>query len=66
MQRGEQLMPFKTKSGDMLEILYLGELTAEVSYKAFVRRIDYDWLIRNVCSYIGCFSLPNWCLCCFL
>lgn len=30
MQRGEQLVPFKTKSGDTLEILYLGELTAEV------------------------------------
>ncbi|XP_028262391.1 transmembrane protein 43 [Parambassis ranga] len=29
MQRGEQLMPFKTKSGDTLEILYLEELTAE-------------------------------------
>lgn len=31
MQRGEQLMPFKTKSGDTLEILYLEELSAEVS-----------------------------------
>lgn len=30
MQRGEQLVPFKTTSGDTLEILYLGELTAEV------------------------------------
>lgn len=29
MQRGEQLMPFKTKSGDPLEILYLEELSAE-------------------------------------
>ncbi|XP_003973277.2 transmembrane protein 43 [Takifugu rubripes] len=29
MQRGEQLGPFKTKSGNTLEILYLGELTAE-------------------------------------
>ncbi|KAK2862103.1 hypothetical protein Q5P01_001636 [Channa striata] len=29
MQRGEQLMPFKTKSGDTLEILYLEELSAE-------------------------------------
>lgn len=29
MQRGEQLMPFKTKSGDVLEILYSEELTAE-------------------------------------
>lgn len=31
MQRGEQLMPFRTKSGDTLEILYLEELSAEVS-----------------------------------
>lgn len=31
MQRGEQLMPFKTRSGDTLEILYLEELSAEVS-----------------------------------
>lgn len=29
MQRGEQLMAFKTKSGDILEILYLDALTAE-------------------------------------
>ncbi|XP_025763084.1 transmembrane protein 43 isoform X3 [Oreochromis niloticus] len=29
MQRGEQLLPFKTKSGDTLEILYLEELSAE-------------------------------------
>ncbi|TNN85542.1 Transmembrane protein 43 [Liparis tanakae] len=29
MQRGEQLMPFKTKSGDTLEIIYLEELSAE-------------------------------------
>lgn len=29
MQKGEQLMPFKTKSGDTLEILYLEELSAE-------------------------------------
>lgn len=31
MQRGEQLLPFKTRSGDTLEILYLEELSAEVS-----------------------------------
>lgn len=30
MQRGEQLMPFKTKSGDALEILYVDKLSAEV------------------------------------
>ncbi|KAM7422616.1 hypothetical protein PAMA_010585 [Pampus argenteus] len=29
MQRDNQLMPFKTKSGDTLEILYLEELSAE-------------------------------------
>lgn len=29
MQRGEQLMSFKTKSGEKLEILYLEELSAE-------------------------------------
>lgn len=29
MQRGEQLMPFKTKSGDVLEFLYLDKLSAE-------------------------------------
>lgn len=29
MQRGEQLMPFKTKSGDILEFLYLDNLSAE-------------------------------------
>lgn len=30
-QRGEQLLPFKAKSGDTLEILYLEDLSAEVS-----------------------------------
>lgn len=29
MQRGENLLPFKTKSGDTLEILYLEELSAQ-------------------------------------
>uniref|UniRef100_A0A3Q1J8C0 Transmembrane protein 43 n=1 Tax=Anabas testudineus TaxID=64144 RepID=A0A3Q1J8C0_ANATE len=29
MQRGDKLMPFKTKSGDTLEILHLEELSAE-------------------------------------
>uniref|UniRef100_A0A665T278 Transmembrane protein 43 n=1 Tax=Echeneis naucrates TaxID=173247 RepID=A0A665T278_ECHNA len=33
MQKGEQLMPFKTKSGDTLEILYLEELSAEEVFK---------------------------------
>lgn len=31
MQRGEQLRSYRTKSGDTLEILYLEELSAEVS-----------------------------------
>lgn len=30
MQTGESLKPFKTKSGDTLEILYLEELSAQV------------------------------------
>ena len=29
-QMGEQLMPYKTKSGVALELLYMEELTAEV------------------------------------
>lgn len=41
MQRGEQLMPFKTKSGDPLEILYLEELSAEVS-KNFILSNNSD------------------------
>lgn len=39
MQRGEQLMPFKTKSGDTLEILYLEELSAE---EVFAREHQYN------------------------
>ncbi|KAM6927221.1 transmembrane protein 43 [Xenentodon cancila] len=39
MQRGEQLMPFKTKSGDTLEILYLEELTAE---EVFAKEHQYN------------------------
>jgi len=32
MQRGggDQLQTFRTRSGDLLEILYMGDLTAEV------------------------------------
>lgn len=30
MQRGEQLTPFRTRSGDTLELLHLDELSAEV------------------------------------
>ncbi|XP_076614321.1 transmembrane protein 43 [Chaetodon auriga] len=39
MQRGEQLMPFKTKSGDTLEILYLEELSAE---EVFAKEQQYN------------------------
>ncbi|XP_070706763.1 transmembrane protein 43 [Pempheris klunzingeri] len=39
MQRGEQLMPFKTKSGDPLEILYLEELSAE---EVFAKEHQYN------------------------
>uniref|UniRef100_A0A8D3C5D1 Transmembrane protein 43 n=1 Tax=Scophthalmus maximus TaxID=52904 RepID=A0A8D3C5D1_SCOMX len=39
MQRGEQLVPFKTKSGDTLEILYLEELSAE---DIFVRENQHN------------------------
>lgn len=39
MQRGEQLVPFKTKSGDTLEILYLEELSAE---EVFAREHQFN------------------------
>lgn len=39
MQRGEQLLPFKTKSGDTLEILYLEELSAE---EVFAKEHQYN------------------------
>uniref|UniRef100_A0A8C4GPG2 Transmembrane protein 43 n=1 Tax=Dicentrarchus labrax TaxID=13489 RepID=A0A8C4GPG2_DICLA len=39
MQRGEQLMPFKTKSGDTLELLYLEELSAE---EVFAKEHEYN------------------------
>nr|XP_057911305.1 transmembrane protein 43 [Doryrhamphus excisus] len=38
-QRGEKLMPFRTKSGDILEILYLEELSAE---EVFAREQQYN------------------------
>lgn len=31
-QRGDQLVPYHTKSGDVLEILYPGDLSVEVRY----------------------------------
>lgn len=46
MQKGEQLMPFKTKSGDTLEILYLEELSAEVSV---------DFYFISECFSLVCF-----------
>lgn len=45
MQRGEQLMPFKTKSGDTLEILYMEELSAQVS--------EHFILMINVLQYLS-------------
>ncbi|XP_070758821.1 transmembrane protein 43 isoform X1 [Enoplosus armatus] len=39
MQRGEQLMPFKTRAGDTLEILYLEELSAE---EVFMKEHQYN------------------------
>lgn len=47
MQKGEQLMPFKTKSGVILEILYMEELTAE---EVFEREHQHNtmktWALR--------------------
>lgn len=58
MQRGEQLMAFKTKSGDFLEILYLEELTAEVTlgldFKTLKQFWDFSHPIRY---YFACFVL---------
>lgn len=48
MQRGEQLLPFKTRSGDTLEILYLEELSAEVS----VGFISICWFKFSFCVSI--------------
>ncbi|KAG8007790.1 Transmembrane protein 43, partial [Nibea albiflora] len=39
MQRGDLLMPFKTKAGDTLEILYLEELSAE---EVFAKEHQYN------------------------
>lgn len=44
MQRGEHLMPFKTKSGDTLEILYLEELSAEVTEALFSVGLYFPFL----------------------
>ncbi|XP_076858116.1 transmembrane protein 43 [Brachyhypopomus gauderio] len=48
MQRDDKLMPFRTRSGDMLEILYLEELTAE---EVFAREHQLNnmktWALRG-------------------
>ncbi|XP_070758822.1 transmembrane protein 43 isoform X2 [Enoplosus armatus] len=46
MQRGEQLMPFKTRAGDTLEILYLEELSAEVFMKEHQYNSMKTWGLR--------------------
>ncbi|XP_062842901.1 transmembrane protein 43 [Trichomycterus rosablanca] len=57
MQREDQLMPFKAKSGDTLEILYLEDLTAE---EVFAREHQHNvmktWALRAagwLLMYIG-------------
>lgn len=32
-QKGDQLVPYHTKSGDVLQILYFGDLSVEVRYR---------------------------------
>ncbi|XP_045931762.1 transmembrane protein 43 [Micropterus dolomieu] len=47
MQRGEQLVPFKTRSGDTLEILFLEELSAEeVFQKEHQSNSMKTWALR--------------------
>lgn len=52
MQRGEQLVPFKTKSGDTLEILYLGELTAEVWELIMIGWLQMFAVVLDVFFYL--------------
>lgn len=58
MQRGEQLMPFKTKSGDTLEIIYLEELSAE---EVFAKEHQYNsaktWGLRAAGWALMCLSI---------
>lgn len=71
MQRGEQLMPFKTKSGDTLEILYLEELSAQVgvdsvSSPKFFSNADFTHFDEQIgCSHIRILPLGSghWCCC---
>ncbi|KAI4896256.1 hypothetical protein NFI96_005407 [Prochilodus magdalenae] len=47
MQKGDGLAPFKTRSGDVLEILYLEELTAEeVFAKEHQLNVMKTWALR--------------------
>ena len=48
MQKTEQLKPFKTRSGDTLEILYLEDLSAEVS-------VDLFHILNAVCFVLFVF-----------
>ena len=43
MLRGEHLVPWQTMAGDKLEILYLGDLSAEVI-------VDFISLLHCFCS----------------
>lgn len=58
MQRGEELVPFKTKSGDTLEIIYLEELTAE---EVFAKEQQYNsmktWGLRAAGWALMCLSI---------
>uniref|UniRef100_A0A8C5DKG6 Transmembrane protein 43 n=1 Tax=Gouania willdenowi TaxID=441366 RepID=A0A8C5DKG6_GOUWI len=58
MQKGEQLKPFKTKSGDTLEILYLEQLSAE---EVFLKEQQYNsmktWGLRAAGWAMMCLSI---------
>lgn len=58
MQRGEQLLPFKTKSGDTLEIIYLEELSAE---EVFAKEHQYNsmktWGLRAAGWALMCLGI---------
>ncbi|CAN9511755.1 unnamed protein product [Ophioblennius macclurei] len=58
MQRGGQLMPFKTKSGDTLEIIYLEELSAE---EVFAKEHQYNsmktWGLRAAGWALMCLGI---------
>ncbi|XP_072238250.1 transmembrane protein 43 isoform X1 [Leuresthes tenuis] len=58
MQRGEGLFPFKTRSGDILELLYLEELSAE---EVFAKEHQYNsmktWGLRAAGWALMCLSI---------